>query len=148
MGAGTKKLLAVATVAGVVLVGGILSKSTASAQDFGGPTVYLSRHGGPTKCSIHAKTVRISDNQTIHHWDRDSLSCDATLSLDPLTAEEQSNNAKLEVQVVNSFSHHTATHDVVQPTNNLAVCFLVKSDFSVEWTNDSTKGGGCNGKLQ
>lgn len=69
-------------MASIGVAGAAMTPSIASADD-SGPTVYLSRHGLPTLCSINVDAAGVDSSDkplsSSHYFARDS--CDGTLHL-------------------------------------------------------------------
>lgn len=119
-------------------------------HDKGGPVIFLNRHGTPTECSIAVDGVKKGGDRYQEQISRKS--CDGTLWTPELELD-----SSLTIALYAKYPQkHSATAEVfIKKTrddarsyvnNDTALCFLVKSDGDLIYTNMSAKGGDCNGK--
>ena len=114
-----------------------------------GPTVYLSRHGGPTDCGVWVAGTREDDTPYRNGIWRPS--CDGTLELPAMKQDsELSVSVWSESMDAGRVTKVFTVKDKLDDdqgfvNNNTAICFLAKAFGKVTYTNMSPKGGECNG---
>lgn len=122
---------------------GFTATGSASADDMGGPVVYLSEHGAPTFCKIAVSATTEAGQEYSDSLSRPS--CDGTLWLPKLKMGSRlkiyAPTGRL-VQVTMSDHINEKTHEA---DNNTAICVLVSGTGYYRYTGMSAKGGSCNG---